>query len=71
MRSRRPSRVWRRVKRLLGLGRGSDPPPPDWPDEEPALVPLGPPRRPRPAGAVELELPEEPEDLDLDGRQTG
>jgi hypothetical protein len=60
-------RVWERVRRMLGLGRGGEPPAPDRPDEEPALVPSGPPRRPRPASAVELELPEERRDVDARG----
>jgi hypothetical protein len=74
MRSRRPrrrplrKRLWRRVRRLLGLGREL-PPPPDWSDEEPSLVPVGPPRRPRPSSAAELELPEEPEDVDARGSE--
>ena len=71
MPSRRRRTLWRRVKRHLRFGRGEGPPPRDWPDEEPVLVPVGPPRRPRPAGAVELELPEEPEHLDVDGRDAG
>ncbi len=63
-------RVWTRVQRLLGLG-GREEPPPDWSDEEPALVPVGPPRRPRPSSAIGLELPEEPEDVDARGREAG
>jgi hypothetical protein len=76
MRSRRPQRkpsrkrLWTRVRRLLGLGHG-EPPPPDWSDEEPALVPVGPPRRPRPSSAIALELPEEREDVDARGREAG
>jgi hypothetical protein len=54
------------VRRLLGLGR-CEQLPPDWSDEEPALVPAGPPRRPRPSSAVALELPEEPQDVDARG----
>jgi hypothetical protein len=46
-------------------------PPPDWSDEEPALVPVGPPRRPRPSSAVALELPEEPKDVDARGHEAG
>lgn len=73
----RPSRrsprrtLWSRVRRLLGLG--SEPPPeqPPPPDEEHALVPAGPPRHPRPSSAVELELPEEPRDLDARSRAPG
>ena len=38
------------------------------PDEEPALVPMGPPRRPLGASGVALELPEEPQDTDARGR---
>ena len=74
MRSRRPKRgpfrkrLWTRVRRLLGLGRCEEGPP-DWSDEEPALVPAGPPRRPRPSSAIALEFPEEPEDVDARGRE--
>jgi len=67
--ARRPPRrtLWSRVKRLLGLG--AEPPEPlPPPDEEHALVPAGPPRHPRPSSAVELELPEEPRDLDARSR---
>ena len=39
------------------------------PDEEPALVPSGPPRRPLGSGGVALELPEEPQDTDARGRE--
>jgi hypothetical protein len=68
-RQRRPlrKRLWTRVRHLLGLGRGESPP--DWPDEEPSLVPVGPPRRPRPSSAVELKLPEDPEELDARGSE--
>ncbi len=54
------------MRKLLGFG---PPPsaPPDLPPEEPALVPTGPPRRPRPSGAVALEPPVEPEDVDARG----
>ena len=67
--TRRPPRrtLWSRVRRLLGLG-AEPPPEPPPPDEEPALVPAGPPPGPRPSGAVELELPEEPRDLDARSR---
>ena len=37
------------------------------PEEEDALVPAGPPRRPLPSGAVALELPREPQDVDAYG----
>ncbi len=61
--------AWHRVKTTLGFGsRG--PGPGDWP-EEPALVPLGPPRGPRPSSAIELEEPREPDDTDAYGSQTG
>jgi hypothetical protein len=40
--------------------------PPDW---EPALVPTGPPHRPRPSSSMALELPEEPDDVDAYGRE--
>jgi hypothetical protein len=36
------------------------PPKPPGPPPEPALVPRGPPRRPRPTLSAELPLPEEP-----------
>lgn len=68
--ARRPSRrgrLWTRIKRALGFGSAPEPPPPEWPPEEPALVPAGPPRRPRPSGAVALELPEEQRDTDAYG----
>jgi len=55
--------LWRRLKRALGLAQPPEPPPVP-PDEEPALVPTGPPRRPLGSGAVALELPEEPDDVD-------
>jgi len=58
--------LWRRIKRALGLVPPPEPPQPP-PDEEPALVASGPPRRPRPSGAVALDPPEEPRDLDLRG----
>ncbi|MBA2296010.1 MAG: hypothetical protein H0W16_12860 [Actinobacteria bacterium] len=54
--------LWRRLKRALGLAPPEAPPAP--PDEEPALVPTGPPRRPLMSDAVALELPEEPDDVD-------
>ena len=59
--------LWRRLKRALGL---APPPEPPWapPDDEHALVPSGPPRRPLGSGAVGLELPEEPDDVDARGR---
>ncbi len=59
--------LWRRIKRALGLG---PPEPPLPPDEEPALVPSGPPRRPLGSDAVALELPEEPDDVDARGRES-
>jgi hypothetical protein len=66
----RRRRLWRRVKRALGLAP-PEPPAGEPPDDAPALVPAGPPRRPLGASGVALELPEEPEDLDLRGRETG
>ena len=58
-------RAWaflrRRAARLLGH-EPRELPPLDWGDE-PALVPIGPPRRPLPAGAVALEIPTEPDPL--------
>jgi hypothetical protein len=53
--------LWRRLRRK--------PPPIEWrpPPDDPALVPTGPPKRPRPAGAVELPIPEpEPPPADAD-----
>ena len=58
--------LWRRLKRALGLGPPEPPPAP--PDEEPALVPSGSPRRPLGSDAVALDLPEEPNDVDARGR---
>jgi hypothetical protein len=58
---------WRRVKRALGLAPPEPPAAP--PDEEPALVPIGP-RRPLGSGAVALELPDEPQDTDARGRES-
>ena len=59
--------LWRRIKRVLGL---APPEPPDAlpPDEEPALVPSGRPRRPLGSDAVAVEPPEEPQDTDARGR---
>jgi hypothetical protein len=55
-------RFWRAVRtRLSFAGRGGEPPAPDWPDDDPALVPTGPPRGPRPAAAAALGLPTEPD----------
>jgi hypothetical protein len=59
--------LWRRVKRALGLGQ-PEPPAADPPDDEPSLVPVGPPRRPLGSSGVALELPEEPQDVDARGR---
>jgi hypothetical protein len=60
--------LWRRIKRALGLAPPEPPPAP--PDEEPALVPSGSPRRPLGSGAVALELPEEPNDVDARGSES-
>ncbi|MDX6438375.1 MAG: hypothetical protein QOF45_958 [Gaiellaceae bacterium] len=57
--------LWQRIKRALGLAPPEPPAAP--PDEEPALVPTGPPRRPRGSDTVALELPEEPNDVDARG----
>ena len=62
-------RLWRRVKRALGLAP-PEPPAGEPPDKAPALVPAGP-RRPVSSGAVALELPEEPQDTDARGREAG
>ncbi|MEJ7569563.1 MAG: hypothetical protein WKF41_15010 [Gaiellaceae bacterium] len=59
---------WQRLKRVFGLAPPSEPPSTP-PDEEPALVPAGPPRRPLGSDAVALELPEEPSDSDVRGRE--
>jgi hypothetical protein len=61
-------RLWRRVKRVLGLAP-PEPPAGEPPDNAPALVPAGPPRRPLGSSAVALELPEEPQDTDARGRE--
>jgi hypothetical protein len=54
-------RLWGAVRaRLPFLGR-NDPPEPPRSDEDPALVPTGPPRRPSPAAAAVLDLPAEPD----------
>ena len=60
--------LWRRIKRALGLAPPEPPSAP--PDEEPALVPTGPPRRPLGSSGVALELSEEPEDTDARGRES-
>ena len=60
--------LWRRIKRALGLAPPPEPPPLP-PDEDPALVPSGPPRRPLGESGVALDLPEEPQDTDARGRE--
>jgi len=62
-------RLWRRVKRALGLAP-PEPPPGEPPDHAAALVPIGPPRRPLGSSGVALELPEEPHDVDARGRES-
>ena len=68
MRKRRPGRLrrlWAAVRRHLPGFRGSEPPAaPPWGPEEPALVPLGPPRRPRPSTAAVLDPPAEIDPLE-------
>ena len=64
----RRSGLWRRIKQALGLAPPEPPSAP--PDEESALVPTGPPRRPLGSSGVALELPEEPEDIDARGRES-
>ena len=59
--------LWRRIKRALGLAPPEPPAAP--PDEEPSLVPVGPPRRPLGSSGVVLELPEELQDTDARGRE--
>jgi hypothetical protein len=58
--------LWRRIKRVLGLGPPPEPPQPP-PEEHPAFVPSGP-RRPSLEGGAALELPEEPQETDARGR---
>ena len=64
---KRPGRLrrfWRATRRRIPGLRGSEPPPePRWPDEEDDLVPVGPPRTPRPAAAQALDLPTGPDPL--------
>ena len=70
---RRPplrKRLWARVRRMLGGSPPPSGPPPDRGDEEPALVPVGPPKRPRPSSAVALEEPDEPDDVDAYGSRS-
>jgi hypothetical protein len=57
-------RVRRRVRELLKL-----PPPDEPPDVEPALVPVGSPRGPRPSLAAAAEPPPPDEDVDAVGRE--
>jgi hypothetical protein len=52
----------RAARRVWPFGRR--PPDDEWPDEEPARVPVGPPRRPRPASSVALEPPLPPVRVD-------
>ena len=65
MRSRpgRFRRFWRAIRRRIPGLRPSDPPPEPWSGEEDALVPVGPPHKPRPAAAAALEPPTEPDPL--------
>ncbi|HUQ23296.1 MAG TPA: hypothetical protein VM049_09825 [Gaiellaceae bacterium] len=57
--------LWRRLQRALGPG------PPEAsaapPDDEPALVPAGPPPHPLGADAVAFDILEEPDDVDARG----
>jgi hypothetical protein len=59
--------LWQRIKRALGLAPPEPPAAP--PDDEPALVPTGPPKRPLGMSGVALELPEEPQDTDAKGHE--
>jgi hypothetical protein len=61
--------AWNRVRKALGPGGSTPEPPPSPPDEEPALVGAGPPRRPSPSTAATLEIPEEPLDTDARGHE--
>jgi hypothetical protein len=72
----RTRRLWQAIRRRIpGLRGGGLAPEPDRPDEEPALVPVGPPRRRPPAAAVALEPPAEidpleyPTETDAVGRE--
>ena len=72
----RTRRLWRAVRRRLpGLRRAEPPPDPQWPDEEPSLVPVGAPRGRPPAASVALEPPpgvdglEYPTETDAVGRE--
>jgi hypothetical protein len=58
---KRPGRLRRLWNRLLG--RSEPPPDHPWLDDEDALVPAGPPRRPAGAAAVGLDPPSEPDPL--------
>ena len=58
LRSRLVGFLWRRRRRRCSDDLWEMPP-----DEEHALVPVGPPRRPRPSSAVALEPPPEPQDV--------
>ena len=57
-------RFRRRVRELLRL-----PPPDEPPDVEPALVPVGPSRGPRPSLAASADPPPPDEDVDAVGRE--
>lgn len=63
-----PVRFWARIKRLVDRGAPGAEPRPDWGNDEPALVPVGPPRRTPPSSSVALDLPEPDVDVDAYGR---
>jgi hypothetical protein len=57
-------RLWAAVKKRLPGLRGWEPPEAPWFPDEPALVPVGPPRGPLPASSVALEPPSDPDPLE-------
>jgi hypothetical protein len=58
----RVRRLWTAVRRVLRRPDPTSGPP--WSDEDPALVPVGPPRRRPPAAGAALEPPTEPDPLE-------
>ena len=65
MRARLPGPLRRLRAAVRGLlGRAEPPPDPPWLEDAPSLVPLGPPRRPRPSAAAAVEPPADPDPLE-------